>query len=309
MSESVTESESVIESVPESLPASATDRAASALAVISDGSAAGHTDGSSRAALAVSLERDAQIVGGLGGFRAEPMLKPHDKRATRSPAQALIDTLAELPDRFGAAFLTRADPAVANTVAEVCAQREMRLVLTEQDAVAAALSAQVLAYLASIDRSQDDARIIVAGPNVLPSLSSLLITLGVFDLTAWRDDDAARFPLERIARDADVIIDVRHDARARSAGLTQDRPEGSVLRPNTLEALSWVAPAVCRVALACPPGSTQVSVDMLRMCALAIAQSSGRRPWPILGTDDGRIVDAVATAIRRTIDPRLHTSR
>jgi|tagenome__1003787_1003787.scaffolds.fasta_scaffold20891108_1 hypothetical protein len=156
-------------------------------------------------------------------------------------------------------------------------------------------------------------RVVVAGARAhpsctsLPSLTALLMMLDVSDMTLWDSENEARFPLERIARDADVVIDVRLDegARVQSGQLAMDRPEGSVIRPDPLDGRSLIAPGLIRVALACPPGSMQIDLDMLRLGALGVAQAArAGATWPRSG-DGCRTVDLVAAAAWQAIDPRL----
>lgn len=260
------------------------------------------SDGSAHPTLALDVvERAVQTITGevraLGGFDAEVVMV--------SPVDAdLLDELDRLPTRFHAVFLVQTDPALASAAVERAEERGDRLVVTEQDCGAIALCIATLAYLRSVDRPLDLARVVIAEGTAIPSLMPLLMIAGVSDLTSWQVPMAVAFPLEEIARDADVLIDLRPGSSTwpDAARIAQDRAEGSVLGIAATDGRSLLASGVLRVALACPPGSIHVDLSMLRQCALAVAEQAAmrwRRVAPSL------VVDVVAAAARRVIDPRL----
>ncbi|MGI5128095.1 hypothetical protein ACQEVB_14895 [Pseudonocardia sp. CA-107938] len=242
------------------------------------------------------LARRAAEIGTLAGVDAEVVVLPEPVDAAR---------VERLPERYRVVYLTRTDPRRAHEVGERAAERDQRLVVTDQDGIAAALCAAALTHLRTVERSPDVARVVVAGDGHLPGLVPLLMIAGMYDLVAWQDAHAAAFPWERAVQGADVVIDLRPgpDAAAQTARIALDRPEGSVLRPVDAVWADHVVAGVLRVALACPPGSMHVELDMLRTVAVAIAATT---PPPGHGRlAAATVTDLVAAAVRRTIDPRL----
>ncbi|WP_232666932.1 hypothetical protein [Pseudonocardia sp. TRM90224] len=261
------------------------------------------SDGSRHPRLGLDVvQRSAQTIAGevqtIGGVDADVVIV--------SPAGAgLLDELDRLPERFHAVFLVQTDPVLASAAVERAAERGGRLVVTEQDCGAIALCVATLMYLRRIDRELDRARVVIAGGAAIPSLEPLLMICGVFDLTSWQASLARAFPLEQIVRDADVLIDLRAGPGTGrdSASIAQDRAEGSVLGITAIDGRSLLAPGVLRVALACPPGSVHVDLSMLRQCALAIVEQRSAPGWRQV--EPSAVVDVVAAAARRAIDPRL----
>lgn len=239
----------------------------------------------------------AEDVRALGGFDAETVIV----------GDGLAARLDHLPDRFGAVFLVQIDPALAREESERAVEHDLRLVVSDHDGTATALCAAVLTYLRAVGRPADVARVAVAGGDNLPLLAPLLMIAGVYDLLMWQDANAAAFPWKQVVRDADVAIDLRPGpiAAAETAGIAQDRPEGSVLRPADAERGQHVVAGVLRVALACPRGSMHVGLSMLRACAFAIVAATPGPGRARIG--DSAITDVVAAAVRRSIDPRLAT--
>src|SRR3954451_12963485 len=87
------------------------------------------------------LSEDAVMISRVGGFSAEPVV------TDCSSTDSLIDCFASLPDRFAAVFLARTDIELAGAVIEGCAERDVRPVLAEVDATAAAACAKTFVYL------------------------------------------------------------------------------------------------------------------------------------------------------------------
>ena len=275
----------------------------SAVAVLS-GHSGGHSGGGSapgsrpvsvRSGEAAAIAEDVRE---LGGFGAETVIIPE----VGDDLTARVDGL---PDRFRAVLLVQIDPVLARAASERAVEDGLRLVVSDQDGAATALCAAALLYLRTVGRSAAVARVAVAGGEQLPSLVPLLMIAGVYDLLEWKDAHAAAFPWRQAVRDADVVVDLRPGsvAAAETARIAQDRPEGSVLRLADAEWGHHVIAGVLRVALACPPGSMHVELDMLRVCAVAIVAAIPLPGHPRV--TDAAITDAIEAAVRRSIDPRL----
>ncbi len=249
----------------------------------------------SRAADAAALAED---VCALGGFDTDRVIVPE----VGDGLDARVDGL---PDQVRAVLLVQVDPVLAQEANDRAVEHGLRLVVSDHDGAATALCAAVLTHLRTVGRPVDVAKVAIAGGEHLPSLAPLLMVAGVYDLLTWQDAHAAAFPLRQMVRDADVVVDLRPGpaAAAEAARIAQDRPEGSVLRPADAAWSHHVIAGVLRVALACPPGSMHVELDMLRACAVAIAAATP--PPGHARATDSAITNAVETAVRRSVDPRL----
>ncbi|ODU06420.1 MAG: hypothetical protein ABS81_04750 [Pseudonocardia sp. SCN 72-86] len=220
-----------------------------------------------------------------------------------SAGQDLLQQVRRLPDRYSAVCVVRTDPARARGVAEASYEDALRPVLTEQDAEATALCAAVLRHLRRVGRQPTDSRVLVADSARNPSVASLLMVCGVFDLAVWSQADAARFPLRSVLSEMDAVADLRPPGNGQD-DLSLDRPEGSMVRTTGLDARMLVAPGVLRTASAFGPGEAPVSLDMLRLCAQAISEAPPvHSAMAALPADD--IADRVAYATKRMIDPRF----
>ncbi|ALL79431.1 hypothetical protein AD006_29650 (plasmid) [Pseudonocardia sp. EC080610-09] len=289
-----------------SKPVADEDEREVAVAVASDGSR--HSHQASRRSLSDALARDAEIVGGVGGFAAEPLVI--------TATDDVVDAIEQLPRRFRAVFLTRTD-ARPTLITEVTTRHHMPLVLTEQAATTTVLCASALAQLHRVKRAPMQSRVVIAGGHHLPELGPLLMLAGFYDQTYWSDRDRETVSLEQASDGADIVIDVRRGSApaVQTALIAQNFPAGAVIRPTGLDARALVAPGILRVALESPPASIHVGLPMLRRCAEALAQViPPTMPWPGLSKSDaaggaaGAVTDLVSEAVRRGIDPRLASS-
>jgi malate dehydrogenase (oxaloacetate-decarboxylating) len=226
----------------------------------------------------------------------------------------LAERIQQLHGHVGAVYLTRTDAPRARTVQRLVEQAGGPPVLTSEDATAIALSAAALAYLHGLGRDPSRSRILIAAAVRMPILSALLIAVGFPDITLWNTVDGAWFPLRRVARDADVVIDLSrndHDdttdpAEDREATeLDLDRPEGSVITRRGLDSRTLAAPGLLR-ALAEQPRSPFLGLRMYGICAGALAHAAPRRgglhsrpAGNLTPAAAGAMADAIAEAVTR----------
>jgi hypothetical protein len=276
--------------------------------IISDGSASPLD----REMLDASLTDDADVVESLAGI---PVIATA-ARCGVSTAR-LTQEIEELPIRIAAVFLTRSDPVRARTVQRAVERAGGPPVITDEDAVAIALAATAVSYLNHLGRNLHRCRVLIADAIRMPILAPLLLATGIFDITLWNDADGLWFPLRRAARDADAVIDLRHDHRLRAshaemAGFTElglDRPEGSVITARGLDVRTLIVPGLLRALMApagdAPAPPPELGINTYRICVHALARARpwrGSSPQPcnrvVAVTAARAIADAVATTLR-----------
>lgn len=270
------------------------ETAAVTLAVVGDGSGPAPA-GRLRRSLEEALAGDAAIVEGLSGIATAPLIL--------AASEDLLVQVKRVSSKYGALFLVRTGPERARALAQAPAGGDLPAILTEEDACAAALCAAVLRYLQRSGKQPERSRVLVADAAQSPSLVSLLVLCGLFDVGMWNEADAEAFPLPKAARDADVVVDLRRP-RHRQIDLAPDRPAGSVIKAVSLDARALVAPGLLRAVSAFRPGEAPISLGMLRLSALAIAAAAPAHvQLPSLRVDG--VADLVEAAARRAIDPRV----
>jgi|tagenome__1003787_1003787.scaffolds.fasta_scaffold20952181_3 hypothetical protein len=265
------------------------------IAVVSDGSGYRPNPTAARP-FDVVLGEVATIIGGLGQMRTTPIVIRPDTDAE------LTLQVRQLPDDVAATYLALVDAARARTVQRELEAAGGRQALTDEDASGIALTAACMRHLHRIDRDPAQARVLVAGASKMPGLAMLLMACGVFDVSLWNRTDERWFPLNRAARDADVVLDLLHDPT--STALGYDRPDGSVIPSFELDGQTLAAPGILRAITRYPPGLVELDVALYRDCALALATAlPDRRQWSTL-LRNPRLVDAVELSVHRSVRGR-----
>lgn len=164
-----------------------------------------------------------------------------------------------------------------------------------------ALTAELLTMLARAGRPPEAGRVVVAGANAMPSLSRLLLTAGIGDITTWNPADAVAFPLERLLAKANEMVDlvgIGHPAGSRHAGPAVVAPDH---RRDPLLAL----PSLLRAITAEPAATLNLEVQHTCALALVAATPPGKRlphePDEILTR---LVADAASRALRQQGDRR-----
>lgn len=244
------------------------------------------------------LREDAALIETLSGVTAVPM-----SLIARDAAE-LATRLHGLPRQVGAIFLTRTNRARTRAAQHLLTELDNRPLITDDDAMAITLTAAVLNYLIRRRRCLSGCRVLIAGAAALPIISPMLLTAGVVELTLWNLGDADQAPLSRVARDADVVIDLVGPA----GGMDQvalDRPSGSVVGldqrrahllalPGLFRALA-AAPALAPAAA--PAAASAAPVDIRLLCASArglVSATPPHRRLPVLSSP--HTTDAVTGA-------------
>lgn len=262
-----------------------------AVAVVSDGSGLRHRGRAVDSASVYPVLADyATLIGDLTGLPAHPIA------VTATDAEQLATSLRSLPVDIGAIFLTNTDPARARA-----AQRALREVgglpvITDQDTTAIALAASVHTTLARAEHAPSVSQVVIAGAEHMPVLVPLLMAVGVGDIISWNEADAHNFPLYRVARRADVVVDLLGGARERAEIAEGSRRAviGSDDPGCHLLALPGLLTAVVRTP------EPVLDVALYRVCALALAACTPPGQLvPTLG--DPAVTDHVARAATHTL--------
>jgi malate dehydrogenase (oxaloacetate-decarboxylating) len=260
------------------------------VAVVSDGSALQHNGSPvTPESVAPLLHDDATRIHDLTGL---PVLA---LPVAAQDAAQLAARLAGLPDHVAAVFLTETDPARARAAQHTLEQWGGPVVITDQDTTAIALAAATVTALRRAGRAPTGSRVVIAGADTMPVLCPLLMAVGVGDIGSWRQADALDYPLHRIARTADVVIDLVAAAGHLAAG--SEDPSPVVLRTDD-PGYPWLAlPGLLTETVGSP--RPWLDIDIHRTCVLALAATTP--PGALLPESDPSLTDLVASAVIRTL--------
>lgn len=170
-----------------------------------------------------------------------------------------------------------------------------RTVVTDSDLRAVVAAAQVLTDLRRTGRPINQSAVVVAGSDELFEMVSLLLAIGVRDLVSWTQADAPALPLARIARDADMVVELRAApvGDLRTPGQTQP----VVIRLPALTDCVAILPGLL-VALA-DTTAGRLGVDVLAAVAQLLATTAV--PGSALAKPDPALTDGIAWAARQAL--------
>jgi hypothetical protein len=172
-------------------------------------------------------------------------------------------------------------------------------VLTDQDAIAIALTAALLTTLTRAGRSPQSSRVVIAGAKTMPVLCPLLMLAGIGDITNWNPGDAPAFPLRHVTAGADAVIDLLGGTAP-----FVPHPAPVLVVPSEGDAL-LALPGLLRVLTRIP--DARPSVEVLLACALVLVMAT--RPDEQLPRRSDRILAArVAEAATQAFHPSHNTS-
>lgn len=220
---------------------------------------------------------------------------------TTSDAPLVASRIVALAPRVSVAFVTGLGAQESSRVkGEVCA-RGGPLILTEIDAVTAALAATAISVLRRRGCAPRSGHVVVNGPEVAPLLGPTLMKCGIGQITNWHGGDAQAFPLRRLMERNDVLIDLAgNTADTDAPGRTVHYPAD----PFTLGQL--VVPGL--ISALCGHEAREVTSEVLAATAraLALTTPSGQAlPAP----DDGLVTRAIARQIGRVFAHPNHHSQ
>ncbi|MGH3779918.1 MAG: hypothetical protein ACRDRO_04605 [Pseudonocardiaceae bacterium] len=238
-----------------------------AVAGVSDGSALAHQDPTSRAgSVAPALRHWAALIHEHTGLPTRPMY------VAAQDAEDLSAGLRGLSPDIGVIVLICTDPAhysAANGSAPGWGSQ--RPVVTDSAMAAAAATAALLTTLNRRGLSPERSRVVIAGATTMPVLRSLLLAAGLGRVISWDRRDTVTFPLHRIIRNAEAVIDLLGCARE-LAEIASDNPELIIITPDKASWALLALPALLHaVATAQDPTA---GVKCYHACALALAANT-----------------------------------
>lgn len=246
--------------------ASSTDSKVARVAIVSDGSAL-----PSGSDLTAALRDGAELISGLARVPVRPTA------VLAADAAGLAAGIRALPADIGAVLLTRVDPMRAREVQRELRDSHARPLLTDEDVTAIALTAAALNSLAMVGRRAQGNRVVLAGARDLPILTSLLMAVGVDDITTWNTSDATIFPLHNIVFGADTVIDLVGEL---PSGATRQLGGLTVITREDTAAAPYAAAGLLGAAVRAP--GLAFDVEIFSVCAFALADvPPSRRSVPL----------------------------
>lgn len=210
---------------------------------------------------------------------------------TTSEAEVVAARIVALAPRVSVAFVTGLGAHESSRVKGEVAARGGPLILTELDAITAAMAALTISVLRRHGTAPRSGCIVVNGPEQAPLLGPTLMKSGIGQVTNWRTGDAQAFPLRRLMERNDVLIDLAGTAADTDApGRTVHYPA----EPFLLGRL--VAPGL--ISALCGHEAREVTSEVLAAAARALALTTP--PGQALpGPDHGLVTRAIARQVGR----------
>jgi malic enzyme len=260
------------------------------VAVTSDGSGLRNQGCRRLSLVGLLLSGHVTVIQELGGPPARPLLVNH----AEDPRQ-LCTRLCPPRTDTGAVFLADMDPTRALIIQHCLGRTSAPPVISDHDTTATAITAAVLTTLSRAGRGPATSRIVLAGADELVLLGPLLTAAGFADITVWKQIDAPRFPLHRVARDADIVVDLANEVAHPPAGNDPAPPVITYGDPvNPILALPGILRAL--VETSCP----RVDVDMYLAAAGALVAATP--PDRLLPSPEPALTDGVAWAVGQALD-------
>lgn len=222
-----------------------------------------------------------------------------DLRAVPLPLTAadpdiVIARLRSLPTTPKALLLIGFDAPAATHVQRAVKAENGPVIITDTDAVTAALGAAALTTLHRHGVAVRRGRIVITG-TAPPALGPLLARLHAGVITSWHSYDAEDFPLRLVMGYHDILIDLACAAPGDLApGRTITTPDspyeyGSLVLPGLLRAL-------------CAHPHPRLDIDVLAACSRGVALvTPDDRMLP--HADERLLVTSVAHRVQRALPP------
>lgn len=178
--------------------------------------------------------------------------------------QVVASRISAAAPRVSVAFVTGIGARESSQIKRDVAARGGPLVLTELDAVTAALAATTISLLRRGGAAPRSGQVVVNGPEHAPLLGPTLMKCGIGEVVNWHSSDAQAFPLRRLMERHDVLIDLACTAADTDApGRTVRSPVdpyrfGQLVVPGLMNAL-------------CGYETTEVTAEVLAAAARALA--------------------------------------
>ncbi|RSM68059.1 hypothetical protein DMB66_14175 [Actinoplanes sp. ATCC 53533] len=164
------------------------------------------------------------------------------------------------------------------------------VVVTDTDLLAVVTATRVLTELRLTGRPVERSSVVVAGSDELVEMAPLLIAIGIRNLVFWRQADAWSVPLARIARDADVVVDLC--ATPVEDPRTSGQASPLIVRLPALADCLAVLPGLLAALVDTQAGRLQVDV----LAAVAQMLAATAAPGAAWATPDPALTDSIAWA-------------
>jgi hypothetical protein len=148
--------------------------------------------------------------------------------------------------------------------------------LTREEMTAVGLAARVLVLLARTGRPPGSARVVIVESTAIPTMCPLLLAIGVGDIVSWEPTDALSYPLRRITRCSDAVIDPLGGGVPVVLPTTDDDQPPLIAADDPAYPL-LALPGLVQ-ALHDKPGARS-DFDTLRACAYALAARTASARW------------------------------
>lgn len=209
---------------------------------------------------------------------------------------AVASAIAGLRARLSAVFVVGLAAAESATVQRRVADAGGSLVITEIDAVTAALAAAVITMLRSRGVQRQRARVVMTGTESAPLLGPILIACGIGELTYWHHHDSAEYPLNRLMEHNDILIDPNAGA---AVPVAWDRT--LTIPPDPFEYGALVVPGL--LAALCGLGVAALDIEHLVAAAHVVALlTPAGQLLPEL--DEPLLVTTIARHVSQTLADR-----
>jgi hypothetical protein len=258
-----------------------------AVAVVGDGSTPDRDPPRRPGSVDSVLGRWTELIHQHTGVASRPVC------VSARDAEGLSAGLRGLPSAIGAFVVIRTD--LAHYAAAGGGDRP---VVADRSTAAAAVTAALLTTLSRRGIPPPRCRLVIAGATAMPALGPLLATAGFGGITSWDRHDAGRFPLHRIAGNAEVVIDLLGCGRelAAAAGV---HPQLIILTPDPASWALLALPGLLRAVAAAEHPRLDLGVYSACALALALATPPGRvLPDPADPAPAGAVERAAARALR-----------
>lgn len=208
-------------------------------------------------------------------------------------ARTVVSRILNRPWPVSAMFVVGLGPSESATVQRRVADHGGPLVITELDLITVAMAAAAIGTLRVRGTAPRQGRIVVTNAERAPRLGPTILAASGGSVTGWHENDSASYPLCRVMRDNDVLIDLAGTVPSTIA------PGRILALPSTwFDQGALVLPGL--LSAVCGRGETRLTLDTLASCARAlalVAPAGDVLPAP----DQQLLIPAITQLVARTL--------
>ena len=234
-----------------------------------------------------AMDDYAELISDRTPLRAVRLPLPH------CDARTVVARIVNLPWPMSVIFVVGLDHAESATVQQRVANHGGPLVITELDLITIALAAAAIGTLRLHGTASRQGRTVVINAERAPRLGPTILAASGGSVTGWHERDAGSYPLCRVMRHNDVLIDLPGTAPL-------DVAPGRVLTlpPALFDYGALVLPGL--LSAVCGRGERRLTLDTLACCARALALVTS--PGDVLPTPDQRLlIPAITQLVARAL--------